>query len=517
MGPEPPKAVEEMHKEVVGEGTLLEKRVPTDKGPPPKRTRFDVRPAAPTVEERWAEVFWMLQEGGLGDKGSFYALTLASLKQQAEDLDSQTESILAAEAKLLKSAREEGDANAAAKPQQVGDAAEVVRADEDGVRAVTWGRALSRAVSQQAEEADEAGFLDDPPDAAARLTCHVQEQVRKEIDFDKKAREEADEAAAWQARQELLRQQQAREAQEAKATAESQALARVEAEAAAQAQVLVHAQTANAEAQAEAVAQAMAYQRQQAEQAEQAQAMALQQVEASHQAEVAISASDRTLLRAQGLNSKRLPLRPGMATCGFYMRRGECRYGRACKWDHPEVLMSTKGYPLRPGETQCPFYMRTGSCRFMASCKYDHPENANEAGVLAMQQTDAMIPSPESQRPPGATGPASDLEMTLQASIAAASPEQREQLAVFLAAAKSQMQSQLLSLEDLPQLQPQVQAQWQDQFQPQVQPQLHYPMQPQFQMHLQAQSQPQLPAQPQPLPSHTAMGWQEVKHVPPPA
>lgn len=39
----------------------------------------------------------------------------------------------------------------------------------------------------------------------------------------------------------------------------------------------------------------------------------------------------------QCLNCRGLPLRPGVPACGFYMRKGTCRYGQTCKWDHPEV------------------------------------------------------------------------------------------------------------------------------------------------------------------------------------
>jgi len=33
---------------------------------------------------------------------------------------------------------------------------------------------------------------------------------------------------------------------------------------------------------------------------------------------------------------RRLPQRPGMQPCAFYMRTGDCAYGSGCKWDHPD-------------------------------------------------------------------------------------------------------------------------------------------------------------------------------------
>merc|ERR1712125_109443 len=92
------------------------------------------------------------------------------------------------------------------------------------------------------------------------------------------------------------------------------------------------------------------------------------------QADIDAALVERNALRAQGLNSKKLPLRPGVPPCTYFLRKGECKYGRTCKWDHPEVTVNTKGYPMRPGETPCAFYLRTGVCKFSNTCKFDHPE-----------------------------------------------------------------------------------------------------------------------------------------------
>lgn len=84
--------------------------------------------------------------------------------------------------------------------------------------------------------------------------------------------------------------------------------------------------------------------------------------------------AEKAALRAQGLNSRRLPLRPGLPPCGFFMRKGVCKHGKICIWDHPEPDANSKGYPLRPGQAVCALYRRTHTCKFGVLCAYDHPE-----------------------------------------------------------------------------------------------------------------------------------------------
>lgn len=81
-------------------------------------------------------------------------------------------------------------------------------------------------------------------------------------------------------------------------------------------------------------------------------------------------------LKLQGLNSRKLPLRPGFPPCGFYARKGSCKSGKDCVWDHPEQSLesNSKGYPKRPGLPSCALYLRTQTCKFGSLCMYDHPE-----------------------------------------------------------------------------------------------------------------------------------------------
>lgn len=112
-----------------------------------------------------------------------------------------------------------------------------------------------------------------------------------------------------------------------------------------------------------------------------------------HQAQVAeeAEAAAKMALLAQGFNSHRLPLRPGIAPCGFFMRKGVCKNGKPCVWDHPEPDLNSKGYPLRPGQHTCAYYRRSKTCKLGALCMYDHPEAVNP--VDTQDQLSALPPA----------------------------------------------------------------------------------------------------------------------------
>ncbi|XP_010557387.1 PREDICTED: zinc finger CCCH domain-containing protein 37-like [Tarenaya hassleriana] len=82
------------------------------------------------------------------------------------------------------------------------------------------------------------------------------------------------------------------------------------------------------------------------------------------------------------------PQRPGQAECDYYMKTGECKFGERCKFHHPidrsaaatskqasqeSVKLTLAGYPRREGAVHCPYYMKTGMCKYGAACKFDHP------------------------------------------------------------------------------------------------------------------------------------------------
>jgi hypothetical protein len=103
-----------------------------------------------------------------------------------------------------------------------------------------------------------------------------------------------------------------------------------------------------------------------------------------------------------------LPVREGVADCTFFGRTGMCRYGKACKWNHPlDQQKGTDGarvklpppkvdaspfgpmgmpmpimgtcvsggqtYPVRPGGQPCKHYLQHNNCKFGMECRYDHP------------------------------------------------------------------------------------------------------------------------------------------------
>jgi len=280
----------------------------------------------------------MFREGERLDRGAHYALAVASLKRKGEDIQQQLDALRLAEANLLQAARDEAKDKIAAQA-----ALAEPRPDRDPKQARKWGIALSESAARQAREAAAAVADQVPPHAPTELALEAQEQVAEALEVHRKAQAEVREQQAAQAEQVLMMQAEAVAQQQALAEAQAQALS-------------------DAQAQAELVSEMQQQLQVEVQQAAQAQEV------------LEAAAAERHALRAQGLNSKKLPLRPGVPPCGYFMRKGECKYGKACKWDHPEVTANSKGYPRRPGETQCAFYTRTGVCKFGMACRFDHPE-----------------------------------------------------------------------------------------------------------------------------------------------
>ncbi|KAJ8464313.1 hypothetical protein OPV22_026865 [Ensete ventricosum] len=71
----------------------------------------------------------------------------------------------------------------------------------------------------------------------------------------------------------------------------------------------------------------------------------------------------------------------GQIECKFYTMPGGCKYGKSCKYVHPQKKMEVSslklnflGLPIRLGAKECPYYMRTGNCKFSTNCRYHHPD-----------------------------------------------------------------------------------------------------------------------------------------------
>eukprot|EP00929_Paragymnodinium_shiwhaense_P112335 TRINITY_DN80590_c0_g1_i1.p1 TRINITY_DN80590_c0_g1~~TRINITY_DN80590_c0_g1_i1.p1 ORF type:complete len:504 (+),score=166.23 TRINITY_DN80590_c0_g1_i1:126-1637(+) len=289
--------------------------------------------------KEWADTFWMMNDNGMRDRGVHAALTVATLKRKGDDIAQQIEALRLAEGALLKAAQDEAlKAQAEARPPR------------EAKQARTWGLALANAVAESVKEANDLLAAEEPPFAGTLEAQAVERHVLESMEAHQAQQQEEEERAAAEAQTALMLQ--------AEAVAQAEAMANEQAKALEEAQL-----------QAEAVAQV------------QAQLQAAAATELEQQNEMEASMAERTALRAQGLNSKKLPLRPGVPACAFFMRKGECKYGKTCKWDHPEVSVNSKGLPMRPGEPPCAFYIRTGVCKFSGTCKFDHPENLSTAAA----------------------------------------------------------------------------------------------------------------------------------------
>ncbi|MCL7042352.1 hypothetical protein MKW94_006985 [Papaver nudicaule] len=88
-------------------------------------------------------------------------------------------------------------------------------------------------------------------------------------------------------------------------------------------------------------------------------------------------------------NKEEYPERPGEPECKYYLKTGVCKYGKDCRYDHPQEKTAVGpaqqfnflGLPIRPGEKECPFYMRVGSCKFATNCRFHHPDPGDALGL----------------------------------------------------------------------------------------------------------------------------------------
>lgn len=105
------------------------------------------------------------------------------------------------------------------------------------------------------------------------------------------------------------------------------------------------------------------------------------------------------------------PVRPMEPACQYFLKHGTCKFGQACKFNHPRETLLTGGggglpsgqlmyvtanpsqsampgdasshlmngpasgqaLPQRPAEPNCIYFLRNGSCKYGATCKFHHP------------------------------------------------------------------------------------------------------------------------------------------------
>jgi hypothetical protein len=105
------------------------------------------------------------------------------------------------------------------------------------------------------------------------------------------------------------------------------------------------------------------------------------------------------------------PIRPNEPICQYFMKHGTCKFGQACKFNHPPQMAGTGGLvsngnavfvslpmgtkpdgtqglwstggndsgvqilPQRPDEPNCIYFLKNGRCKYGATCRYHHPLN----------------------------------------------------------------------------------------------------------------------------------------------
>ena len=55
------------------------------------------------------------------------------------------------------------------------------------------------------------------------------------------------------------------------------------------------------------------------------------------------------LMRPQIMNQYEHPVREGQPDCSFYMKTGQCKFGPACKFNHPPIPGGAKPAPAGIG------------------------------------------------------------------------------------------------------------------------------------------------------------------------
>lgn len=133
-------------------------------------------------------------------------------------------------------------------------------------------------------------------------------------------------------------------------------------------------------------------------------------------------------------NEPLFPVRDNEPICQYYMKHGTCKFGQACKFNHPpqsamaaalvggggatvvmanmggiggrkmndapQIVVSSDGspnggtpmmlqfLPQRPDEQDCIFFLKNGRCKYGATCRYHHPINFNQNQSGLSRQAD---------------------------------------------------------------------------------------------------------------------------------
>nr|QEX51175.1 zinc finger CCCH domain-containing protein 37-like isoform X2 [Cymbidium ensifolium]QEX51184.1 zinc finger CCCH domain-containing protein 37-like isoform X4 [Cymbidium ensifolium] len=120
--------------------------------------------------------------------------------------------------------------------------------------------------------------------------------------------------------------------------------------------------------------------------------------------------------RPRVVSASHLPLypeRPGEKDCAYYMMTRTCKFGDACKFDHPNwvpeggipdwkevtLISATESLPERPGEPDCPYFLKTLKCKYGLNCKFNHPKEILNFSTGALEGNRYNVNSELPERP----------------------------------------------------------------------------------------------------------------------
>ncbi|KAJ4826271.1 hypothetical protein Tsubulata_018667 [Turnera subulata] len=89
---------------------------------------------------------------------------------------------------------------------------------------------------------------------------------------------------------------------------------------------------------------------------------------------------DVTTNYQEKMQDEDFPERPDQPECSYFMKTGKCKFGFACRYNHPKdpaskLFLNSKGLPLRPDRNICWHYKQNGTCKYGGKCQFNHPEN----------------------------------------------------------------------------------------------------------------------------------------------
>lgn len=145
------------------------------------------------------------------------------------------------------------------------------------------------------------------------------------------------------------------------------------------------------------------------------------------------------------------PIRPMEPACQYFLKHGTCKFGQACKFNHPRGTLLTGGcggppsgqmvfvttdpsqgamrsdasshlvngsatgqaLPQRPTEPNCIYFLRNGSCKYGATCKFHHPVDVMNRSNQVHHQPN-MRPSLNAKDRPSSAGSLPDSRPNVQ-------------------------------------------------------------------------------------------------------